>query len=589
MRWRTTRVVDGTHLQMTLNKVHRAGATIAIGGLCGYGLEQTVDTTQGIRQVFPVIGSASATSLYYAGAQTASSAWTSNTSAFLNLNAQIASIARSGNVVTVTTTGNLPVDVNGLTMTISGVADSSYNGSFVVTTTGPTTLTYTNAGANSTSSGGTVGILTGGYVLYPMAEVLGVFDTATKSVDGQLTLAPNTVPWAANDPLEEPHYYQEKVSADGVFVSQIMPRPTQAQTAGLQYQSSVGPGLSGWTIANTVPASNYLGNGGTHSLPNAAYAATGIWKTTLDAQAGDQSVFAIHCNSHGCGKWNSIYNLFQLDSSVGADTITFQPTTSALTMNLRGTGYSFTPQQFTAPSVYANSFHLGASGGQYLAYNEDNVNCKFCNFYSSSSTQWGQGQIYYQMYFVGATGDPQDSIGFYVGSSPDSTHADNSVASLWKTGMIYKSGAVIGWGASATGSATAGTVPTYSAALSLGGTDTVSCGNGIAGDASCTFKAGSGVFSGNVTAANLRTELAGATASIGGSALTAGSCTNGNATVTGATVGSPVAVAAADGTLPGALVTLTAAVTASNTVTVQVCAMAAVTPVAKTYNVRVLQ
>ncbi len=24
-----------------------------------------------------------------------------------------------------------------------------------------------------------------------------------------MTLAPNTVPWAANDPVEEPHYYQE--------------------------------------------------------------------------------------------------------------------------------------------------------------------------------------------------------------------------------------------------------------------------------------------------------------------------------------------------------------------------------------------
>ena len=49
-------VVDGTHLQMTLNKVHAAQATIAVGGLCGYGLEQTVDTAGGIRQVFPVIG-----------------------------------------------------------------------------------------------------------------------------------------------------------------------------------------------------------------------------------------------------------------------------------------------------------------------------------------------------------------------------------------------------------------------------------------------------------------------------------------------------------------------------------------------------
>ena len=50
-------VVDATHLQLTLNKAHFQSATVAIGGLCGYGLEQTVDTNSGIRQVFPVIGS----------------------------------------------------------------------------------------------------------------------------------------------------------------------------------------------------------------------------------------------------------------------------------------------------------------------------------------------------------------------------------------------------------------------------------------------------------------------------------------------------------------------------------------------------
>ena len=56
--------------------------------------------------------------------------------------------------------------------------------------------------------------MTGGYALYPMAEVLGVYNAATKAVDGQLTLAPNTVAWAANDPVEEPHYFQELVAAD---------------------------------------------------------------------------------------------------------------------------------------------------------------------------------------------------------------------------------------------------------------------------------------------------------------------------------------------------------------------------------------
>ncbi len=65
------------------------------------------------------------------------------------------------------------MDVNGLTMTVAGVTDGSYNGSFAVTTTGPNALTYNEAGANSTSSGGTISILTGGYALYPMAEVAG--------------------------------------------------------------------------------------------------------------------------------------------------------------------------------------------------------------------------------------------------------------------------------------------------------------------------------------------------------------------------------------------------------------------------------
>jgi hypothetical protein len=64
-------VVDATHLQMTLLKPHAALATLAFGGLCGYGLEQTVDTANGIRQLFPVIGATSSTALYYAGGVTA--------------------------------------------------------------------------------------------------------------------------------------------------------------------------------------------------------------------------------------------------------------------------------------------------------------------------------------------------------------------------------------------------------------------------------------------------------------------------------------------------------------------------------------
>jgi len=83
--------------------------------------------------------------------------------------------------------------------------------------------------------------------------------------------------------------------------------------------------------------------------------------------------------------------------------------------------------------------------------------------------------------------------------------------------------------------------------------------------------------------------FAGTTGSIGGGSISSGSCTTGTATVTGATIGSPVAVSASDGSLPNPLVVLSAAVTSTNTVTVQLCAISTVTPTAKTYKVRVIQ
>jgi hypothetical protein len=344
-------VVDATHLQMTFGKPHQLLASLAFGGLCGYGLEETVDTTAGIRQLFPVLGSTSATSLYYAGGSTPVVGIMGQTSGFLNVSAAIATAVRAGGVVTVTTSGNLAANISGLGVTIAGVADSSYNGTYVVTTTGANSFTYAQSGANSSSSGGTASVLTGGFALYPMAEVLSVFDAATSSVDGQFTLAPNNVAWAASDPVEEPHFYQESVSADTEFLGQFVPRPSVITRAGLQYQQNNGPGLVGWSIQNAAPTSNYIGYGGTHSVPDGAYESTGVWKRTMNLAAGEQAVFAIHCNLHGCGNWNSGYNLFELDSSAGVDTAAYAPTSSSLSLQLRGSVYSFTPQAFTAGTI----------------------------------------------------------------------------------------------------------------------------------------------------------------------------------------------------------------------------------------------
>ncbi len=351
-------VADGTHLQMTLAKPHGALATVSIGGLCGYGAEQTVDTANGMRQVFPVIGSPTSTSLYYAGSNTSVLGVTTQTSAFVNLNLTVLSAVRSNNSVTLQLANTLPMDVNGLTMTMAGVTDSSFNGSFRMTSASGTTLTYPETGANSTTSGGTVSYLTGGYALYPMAETKSVFNATTKAVDGQITLTPNTVAWAANDPVEQPHYFQMNVAPDTTFVNQTSPRPTVFQSAGITYSGNNGPGLRGFQVTNLVPASNYFGNGGTHLYPDISISSLGIWNRTFEVQAGEQSLLHALCNSKGCNRWNSGYNLFELDSAVGSDLVGYQPNVSSLQFTLRGTGYSFTPQAFNAGTANIGTLNV---------------------------------------------------------------------------------------------------------------------------------------------------------------------------------------------------------------------------------------
>jgi hypothetical protein len=360
-------VVDGTHLRMTLLKPHKASATLAFGGLCGYGIEQTADTQFGIRQVFPVIGSYSPTGLYYEGLSTPVLGQMNQTGAFVSVNVGIGSVTRAGGVVTVALAQAPQYDVSGLTVTIAGVSDSSYNGQFVVTTTGPATLTYAQSGPDSTASGGSLTYLNGAFVLYPMAEVLSVLNPATRSVDGQLTLAPNTVAWAANDPVEEPHFFTENIWADVDFYAQTMPRPTAYTRAGLQYGGNNSGSMFGWSIQNVTPSSNYFGYGGTHTVPTAAYESLGAWQHNMQMTAGEQSAFTLYCNAHGCGNWNSGYDLFQLQDSTGFGYMHFAPQTSNLSVTLRGSTYTFAPQGFTAGTINATTLNAGVINGSVSA------------------------------------------------------------------------------------------------------------------------------------------------------------------------------------------------------------------------------
>ena len=76
--------------------------------------------------------------------------------------ASITALSRNNHVVTLATAGNLPAGLSGRAVAISGVSDSSYDGTYVVTQTSPNTLTYTqDYGDNGSSTGGTLGTVNG--------------------------------------------------------------------------------------------------------------------------------------------------------------------------------------------------------------------------------------------------------------------------------------------------------------------------------------------------------------------------------------------------------------------------------------------
>ncbi len=354
-------VVDATHLQLTLNKVHRSGAVVAVGGLCGYGLEQTADTqvlgSSSVRQVFPVVGSPSSNQIFYAPAVTTVVGSNGTTSAYLNLSAGVTSATRSGNVVTITLNQYLPLDVNGLKLSITGIADPTYDGSFQVTTLNQYTLAYTANGPDGSSTGGTISFNNGTYAMYPMAEVLSVYNANTASVDGTFKLAANTVTWAQGDAVEQPHYFQQSTYPDIEFVTQYVPRPAAYTLAGKQYQGMLGPGARGWAVMNAVPDSTYLGAGGTHQVPDSAYLVTGAWRNSLEVEAGTDAVMLVHCNIHTCGRWNSTYSLFAMDRVGGQDFLTYAPQSGTATWALSGVNYTFSPSAFTAPNIQATSIN----------------------------------------------------------------------------------------------------------------------------------------------------------------------------------------------------------------------------------------
>jgi hypothetical protein len=108
-----------------------------------------------------------------------------------------------------------------------------------------------------------------------------------------------------------------------------------------------------------------------------------------------------------------------------------------------------------------------------------------------------------------------------------------------------------------------------------------------AGNYPVSFSADGNLRWDNTNKAIINGDLTGTSGSIGGSALTVGTCSSTTVTVTGATTG--MTVSASPVTYPGDMFFWKAYVSSSNTVTVLVCSTASGTPTSSTYNVRVIR
>lgn len=231
-------------------------------------------------------------------------------------------------------------------------------------------------------------------------------------------------------------------------------------------------------------------------------------------------------------------------------------------------------------ALYATFF-----GGNGLDFGPANVNTPAITLFDG-----GAGNRYGMGINAATSGEFQS----FIGASPTSDHFSwNTGGDLQATGVnelmrLY-----------ATGDLSIGTITDCGALLGIGSScqfKVSSAGNLTTPSASVLASTVSGdlplfdnitghLADSGILLSSLKPQLSGTTGSIGGSPLLAGTCATGTATITGAVVGHTVGVSTSDGTAYNGLTDVSATVTATNTVTVNICAIAAVTPTALTYNV----
>lgn len=397
-------VVDSTHLSINFTKPHFNGATLAFGGMCGYGIAIDGSTFQYQgdptlhQQVFPVLGSLDSTDLLvwdHSPQQNWSKALIGSNSSAVCQSDPVAITSVSGTTVTfVDTKANFPVNPYFLNNTVTlATSNSTYNGAFGVTGTSIyyngesnyPAYQYTASVSGSQPATGTATVCNTSFHLYPMGEVEDVLNPSTHAVDGyfQTSVRPVSSSFQVGDTVSEPHYFwmyvNDSVAPDGIFQTQPQPFYNGVATAGFNYGDTVSGSKLGFEINNVSAQNLYAGYGGTLTIPQSAYEVNGAWSTDLEmfqppANAGLNGAGAIlkvdACKSSPIGCTSFAYSPFEIylgpvaNDTIIDDTATQQIVFGAGSVGIGGGGNGPTVSPFVMSMMTPTFGVMGFSQDQ---------------------------------------------------------------------------------------------------------------------------------------------------------------------------------------------------------------------------------
>jgi hypothetical protein len=629
----------GTYIEIGAYRV-TSGTSVVNGNKIG---------TVPVRHVFPLAGSPDASHTYVYnrdyGIQNGfpTPKWGVNTC--LN----VANASRANNAVTLTLTTPTPWIWDGSTLNISGISDPSFNGTYKAfqaqsLATSPAILTYTQTGQSDNSgTGGQACFTNNAFTIYQGAEVMSVYNSATNQVDGSFTLAPNNAQWSTGDTVEEEHGFNQNIPwrngyTPSWLVSHFQPsdRPTGE---GIGYGGVVDGWTAGWMVSNVAPVNTLQGHGGFLAAPR-GFELTGVFGTGYGSQyapeidinypaefTGDAGALLwAGCPQRGCSAHNSAYPVFSGKGNNGWSRLMFDPSNQGFSLsNPYGRGWmsgnnipiggilstaALATQTGSGNAIIASPNAIAGTDG---TANQNSNLIELCGSYGTGTaaanacsteylsvgtgvtpnitgtdkpptlggstvkdfSSWGSVKVAGLTLVNGFQGVPISPVTTAVSGANSNSNTLSESVSYWSTSAAPVT-ASFNWTAQLS-SATSNSPNIIERGACANAP--ASCIVGL--DTTSKVQLPASV---TVGGSNLNLPLSGTTGTIGGSALAVGACASGTATVTGATAGMGVVL----GTYPGDSFRAAGYVSATNTVTVKICAYVAATPTAQTYTIRVI-